>query len=82
VLKIRGHKKFILNPTLTNNLGLGGGRYVKTQQIQRQVCFDVTTPFLNCIKHNGDDASKAGVVKLVLSDHQVVSESFQGVYDR
>ena len=28
------------------------------KQIQRQLCFDVPTPFLICTKHKGDDAAK------------------------
>jgi len=28
------------------------------KQIQRQLRFDVPTPFLICIKYNGDDAAK------------------------
>jgi len=28
-------------------------------RIQRQLCFDVPTPLIIYIKHNGDDASKS-----------------------
>jgi len=44
-----------------------------------QLCFDVTTPFLICIKHNGDDASKDSFKNCYLND--VISLKFTSAFE-